>query len=70
MVSDLVTSDIPVGDEGIIGVVEGDIVSNFWLTPIRVLTMGKELVNGIKSVGLHGIVGSIDNKLRDLRLPT
>jgi hypothetical protein len=30
--------------------------------------MSKELINGIKGVGLDGIVGSIDNKLGDLGL--
>jgi hypothetical protein len=31
--------------------------------------MGKELVDGVKSVGLYSIIGSINNKLRDLGLP-
>ncbi len=31
--------------------------------------MGKELVDGIEGVGLNSIVGSVDNKLRDIRLP-
>jgi hypothetical protein len=70
MVCDLISGDEPVGDEGIVGVVQRDIVSNLWLTPIRVFTLGKKLINGIKGVGLHGIVGSIDNELRDFGLPT
>jgi hypothetical protein len=69
VVGDLVTGNVEVGDKGIVGVVKGGIVGNLWLTPIRVFTMSKELVNGIKSVGLHSIIGSIDNKLRDLGLP-
>ena len=69
MVSDLVTGDEPVGNEGIIGVVQRGIISNFGLTAIRVFTLSKELVDGSESVGLNGIVGSVDNKLRDLRLP-
>ena len=31
--------------------------------------MSKELVDGIESVGLNSIIGSVDNELRDLRLP-
>lgn len=32
--------------------------------------MSKELVDGIDGVGLDGIVGSIDEKLRDIGLAT
>jgi hypothetical protein len=69
MVSDLVTSDEPVGDEGVIGVVQRGIISDFGRTAIRICTLSKKLVDGSKGVGLNSIVGSVDDKLRDLRLP-
>ena len=31
--------------------------------------MSKKLVDGSEGVGLNSIVGGVDNKLRDLRLP-
>ncbi len=68
MVSDLITSDVPVGDEGVVGVVQGDIIRYFGLTPIGIFAVGKELVDGVESVGLNGVVGSEDNELRDNRL--
>jgi hypothetical protein len=68
MVSNFVACHEPVGNEGIIRVIKGDIVGHSWRTAIRILTLSKKLVDGIKGVGLDGIVGSIDEKLRDISL--
>lgn len=68
MVSNLVTSDIPVRHEGEIGVVDGSVVSHLGHTAVGVLAMGKELVDGVESIRLDGIVGGEDDELGDVRL--
>jgi hypothetical protein len=45
MVGDLVPSDEPIGDEGIIRVIERRKICDFWLTAIRVYPLGQELVD-------------------------
>jgi hypothetical protein len=70
MVSDLVAGNEPVGHKGVIRIIQRDIIGHLGCTAIRIHTLSKELVDGIDGVGLDGIVGSIDEKLRDITLAT
>jgi hypothetical protein len=70
VISDLVTSDVPVGDESIICVIQGSVVGHLGRTAIWIYTVTEELVDGINGVGLYRIVGSIDEELGDIALPT
>jgi hypothetical protein len=70
VVSDLVTGDEPVSDESIVCVIQRSVVGHPGRTAIRIYTVTEELVNGIKGVGLYRIVGSIDEELGDIALPT
>lgn len=68
MVCDLVPGDIPVGNERVVGVVERCIVSHLRLASVRVLSLREELVDGVESVRLDGIVGGEDDELRGVFL--
>ena len=68
MVRDLVAGDVPVGDEGEVGVVDGVVVGHLGRAAVGILTVGEELVDGVEGVALDGIVGSKDDELRDYRL--
>jgi len=68
VVSDLVTGDIPVRDEGVISVREGGVISHSGPTSIGVSTLGEELVDGIQGVRLDGIVGRKHDELRNICL--
>lgn len=70
MVSNLVAGHEPVGDESIIRVIQGDIIGHSRRTTVRVLTLGKELIDRINCVRLDSIVGGIDDKLWDITLAT
>ena len=70
MVSDLVTSDVPVGDEGIVCIIQGSVVRHLGRAAIWIYAVTEELVDGIEVVGLYCIVGSIDEELGDIALPT
>jgi hypothetical protein len=70
VVSDLITSDVPVGDESIVCVIQGSVVGHLGRTAIGIYTVTEELVDGIDGVGLYRIVGSIDEELGDFALPT
>ena len=50
MVSDFVTSDIPIGDKGIIGISERSVISHGRSASIGVLALGKELIDGIEGI--------------------
>lgn len=45
MVSDLVAGNEPVGNEGVIRVIQGDIIRHLGCTAIRIHTLSKELVD-------------------------
>lgn len=45
MISDLIAGHEPVRDESIIRVIQGDIISYSGRTAIRILTLGKELID-------------------------
>ena len=47
VVSNLITSDIPIRDEGVVGISERGVVSHGRSASIGVFTLGKELVDGI-----------------------
>ena len=66
VIADIVAIDVELGDLGIVGVVERDVVRHEWLAAVRVLALGKELVDRVDGVVLHGIVGGEDDKLRDV----
>lgn len=68
MIRNLVTSDIPIRHKGEVGVVDGGVVSHPRHTTVGVLAMSKELVDGVQSIRLDGIVGGEDDELRDVRL--
>lgn len=70
MVSDLVTNDVPVGDESIICVIQGSVVGHLGRTAVGIYAVTEELIDGIDGVGLYRIVGSIDEELGDIALPT
>jgi hypothetical protein len=68
VVSDLVTSHIPIRNERVVGVRERRVVSCDGSTSIRVFAVGDELVDGFQGVRLDGIVGRVYDELRDIRL--
>ena len=68
MISNLVTSDVPIRDEGIVGIRERSVVSHRRSASIGVFALGEELVDGIQGVGLNSIVGREYNKLGDICL--
>lgn len=70
MIANLITSDIPIRDEGVIGVSERSVVSHGRSASIGVLALCKELVNGIQGVRLNGIVCCEYDELRDICLRT
>jgi hypothetical protein len=70
VVSDLVTGDEPVSDESIVCVIQRSVVGHPGRAAIRIYTVTEELVDGINGVGLYRIVGSIDEELGDVALPT
>ena len=68
MVSDFITRHIPIGDKGIVRKVQGGIVSHLDGAAIRVLAVSEELVHGIESITLDGIVGGEHKELRHVFL--
>lgn len=68
MISNLVTSDIPIRDEGIVCIRERSVISHRRSASIGVFALGEELVDGIQGVGLDGVVGREYDELRDICL--
>lgn len=68
MISYFVSSNVPVGDKGIVGIVERREVGHLDRTTIRILPLSKELIDRVDRIGLDSIVGSEDNELRYVRL--
>jgi hypothetical protein len=68
VVSNLVTSDEPVGDEGEISVRNLSKVGHLGLASIRVLALSKELVDRVDGIGLDRIVCGEHNELRHFAL--
>lgn len=66
--SDLVPLDKPVSDEGVVCVVQGRVVGHLRPAAIGVYTVSEELVDGVESVRLDGIVGGEDDELWNYRL--
>lgn len=62
MIRDLIACYIPIGNEGEVGVVDRVVVRHLGLAAVGVLAVGKELVDGIESVALDGVVGSEDDE--------
>ena len=68
VVSNLVTGDIPISDEGVVSVGERCIVSHGGWASVGVFAVGEELPDGIQGVRLNGIVGCEYDELRDIIL--
>jgi hypothetical protein len=68
MVSNFVSSDIPVSNKSEVGVLNRSVISHLRLATIGVLPVGKKLVDGIESVRLDGVVGGENDELRSIRL--
>ena len=68
MVGNFVSSNKPVGHEGVIRVVEGCEVGHLGLTAVRILALSEELVDGIDGVGLDSVVSGEDDELGDVFL--
>lgn len=56
VVGDLVSSDIPVGNHGVVGIVERSKVGHLWRATIGVFAVGEELINCVDSIGLNSII--------------
>jgi len=57
MVRNFIPGDVPVGDEGVVGVIQGGEVCHLRWAAVRVFPLGKKLVDGVDSVGLDGVIG-------------
>jgi len=68
VVADLVPRNIPVCNECVVCIIKRGKISYFWLTAIRILSVGKKLVYGLEGIRLDSIVGSEDNELWHFRL--
>lgn len=68
MVTNLIAGDVPIRDEGVVGIREGGKVSHRGSTSIGVFALGKELVDGIQGVRLNSVVGCKYDELRDICL--
>ena len=58
VVADLVPGNIPVGNHGVIGVVEGSEVSHFGGAAVRISALSQKLVYRVDSVGLDGVIAA------------
>lgn len=56
VIGNLVSGDIPVGDHGVVGVVERSKVGHFWRTAVGVFAVSEELINRVDSICLDCIV--------------
>jgi hypothetical protein len=68
VVTNLVTCDIPIRDEGVIRIRERSIVSHGRPASVGVFALGEELVDGIQGIRLDGIVCSEHDELGDICL--
>jgi len=68
MISDFVSSNVPISDKCVIGIVERREVGHLDRATVRILPLSKELIDRIESIGLNSIVGSKDNELWYIRL--
>jgi hypothetical protein len=68
MISYFVSSNIPISDKCVVGIVERREVGHLDRATVRILPLSKELIDSIESIGLNGIIGSEDNELRYIRL--
>ena len=68
MIRNLVTGDEPVGDEGVVRVVEGGVIRHSGRAAVRVLALCQELVDGVEGIGLDGIIGSENKEHRRIGL--
>lgn len=50
VISNLVTSDIPIRDEGVVSISERSVVSHGRSASIGVSTLGEELIDGIQGI--------------------
>jgi hypothetical protein len=64
MISYFVSSNIPIGDKRIVGIIERREVGHLDRATVRILPLSKELINRVDSIRLDSIVGSEDNELR------
>lgn len=68
MVRNFITRHIPVGDQGIVCVVQGSVVSHLDSATVGVLPVREELIDRIEGVGLDGIVGGVHDEHGNVRL--
>jgi hypothetical protein len=68
VITNLVTGDIPIRDESVIGVNEGRVVRHDGLAAIGIFALSEELANGTQCVRLDGIVGREYDELGDICL--
>jgi hypothetical protein len=68
VVSNLITGDIPIRDEGVVSVSERSVVSHGRSASVGVFALGEELVDGIQGIRLDGVVGREYDELRDICL--
>jgi hypothetical protein len=68
MIGNLIPSDIPIRHQRIICKIQTSIIRHPRRAPVRILPLRQELVNGVERVGLDGVVGCEDNKLRHVGL--
>ena len=68
VVRDLVSGDIPVGDEGVVCVIKRGVIGHLNGASVGVFALSEELIDGIEGIGLDRIVGSEYDELRDIRL--
>lgn len=58
VVGDFVPSDIPIGDHGVVGVIQRSKVSHLGRAAVGVFSLSQELVYRVDSVGLDGIIAA------------
>jgi hypothetical protein len=62
VVRDFIAGDEPVGDEGVVCIVERGKVGHFGSAPVGVLSLGEELVHGVERVRLNGICSRVGSE--------
>ncbi len=66
MVRDFVPCNVPVGDEGVVGIIEGGEVGHLRWAAVRIFSLSEKLVDSVDGVGLHGIIGGEYNEHWDV----
>lgn len=66
VICNLISGDVPIGDHGIVGIIEGYKVGHFGRTTVWVFPLSEELVDGVDGIGLNGVIGGEEDELRDI----